>query len=86
MPKFRKKPVVIEAWKWDGTEAGARKLCQLSPSIFYCEGPGDLQEIEIQTLEGNMTASAGDWIIKGVKGEFYPCKPDIFAATYEPAE
>ena len=42
--------------------------------------------IEIKTLEGTMTASKGDWIIKGVKGEFYPCKPDIFALTYEPAE
>lgn len=41
--------------------------------------------ISIGTLEGVMTATAGDWIIKGVKGEFYPCKPDIFAATYEPA-
>lgn len=42
--------------------------------------------ITIQTLEGDMLASAGDWIIKGVAGEFYPCKPDIFQATYEPAE
>ena len=42
--------------------------------------------IFIRTLEGEMTATQGDWIIKGVKGEFYPCKPDIFAATYEPAD
>lgn len=40
-------------------------------------------KVEITTLEGTLTASIGDWIIKGVKGEFYPCKPDIFAATYE---
>lgn len=44
------------------------------------------RELTIATLEGIHTASAGDWIIKGIKGEFYPCKPDIFAATYEPAE
>lgn len=43
-------------------------------------------KIVIETLEGDITASLGDWIIKGVKGEFYPCKPDIFDATYEPAE
>ena len=45
-----------------------------------------LKEMEIQTLEGTMRADPGDWIITGVKGEQYPCKPDIFAATYEPAE
>jgi hypothetical protein len=43
-------------------------------------------ELIISTLEGDLRASPGDWIIRGVKGEFYPCKPDIFAATYEPVE
>ena len=60
------------------------EILALDKSIYRCEGPGDLVELEIETLEGNMTAKVGDWIIKGVKGEFYPCKPDIFAATYEP--
>lgn len=88
MPKFRKKPVVIEAVHWDGTEGGALAIMRhFDPAredrILYCTGPGDLVEIEINTLEGQMTASPGDWIIKGVKGELYPCKPDIFAATYD---
>jgi hypothetical protein len=84
MPRFRKKPVEVQAWHWNGTEKNARMLMKLSPNIFYCEGPGTLREMEIETLEGRMTVSPGDWIIKGVKGEFYPCKPDIFNATYDP--
>ncbi len=90
MAKYRKKPVVIEAVQWDGTEAGWRLV--VSPfarvtgvEIQFCEGPGDLIELEIETMEGRMTASKNDWIIRGVKNELYPCKPDIFAATYEPA-
>jgi hypothetical protein len=79
MPKFRKKPVVIEAWQW--TE---KMDCGLEPWP-----PVPAKRINdsppfIETLEGRMTISIGDWVIKGVKGEFYPCKPDIFAATYEP--
>lgn len=58
MPKYRKKPVVIDAYQTDTA-------------------------LDIPTLEGVMRANAGDWIITGVKGERYPCKPDIFAATYE---
>ena len=87
MPKFRKKPVVIEAWQFDGTYDGYRKISKAlgSPEKFYfAEQDGNDDEIEIETMEGTMTASAKDWIIRGVKGELYPCKPDIFAATYEP--
>lgn len=90
MPKFRKKPVEIEARQWDGTEAGAlpiltwiTKARNDAEAAFYCEGPNDIKEIEIRTLEGDMCASPGDWIICGVKGEFYPIKDDIFRATYE---
>lgn len=90
MSKFRKKPVVIDAVQWDGTELGWRR--DVSPlargtgiEVLFCEGPGDLVELEIETLGGTMTAAKGDWIIKGVKDEIYPCKPDIFAATYDPA-
>ena len=61
MPKFRKKPVVVEAYQTD-------------------------KEMDIKTLEGTMHANAGDWIITGVHGEQYPCKPDIFEKTYEPVE
>lgn len=81
MAKFRKKPVVIEAVRWDGSNSG-------EVYRFIGDEPyGDfVNEIPIKTLEGTMVASLGDWIIKGVKGEYYPCKPDIFDATYEPVE
>lgn len=78
--KYRKKPVVIEAIQWTGDNA--REV------VTFC-GYGlkydpDRRVLFIPTLEGTHEASAGDWIICGVKGEHYPCKPDIFAATYEP--
>jgi hypothetical protein len=80
MPMFRKKPVVIEARQFAEVRDG-------SPICEWCGGTNEVSPsvIQIQTLEGEMLASLGDWIIKGVKGEFYPCKPDIFAATYEVA-
>jgi hypothetical protein len=84
MPKFRKKPVVIEAVQWDGEDqtfdrvmmwdVGQERTFSMSCGALY-----------IATLEGEMRADKGDWIIRGVKGEIYPCKPDIFAATYDPA-
>lgn len=79
--KFRKKPVVIDAVQFDGTLASVESM--MIPSCSQDLGSNTL---EIETLEGVMTAQPGDWIIKGVKGEFYPCKADIFAATYDPAE
>lgn len=88
MAKYRKKPVVIEAVQWDGSEDSTyevMKWCN-SDKVFHAIGPGTLEEITIDTLEGEMCASVGDWIIRGIKGELYPCKPDIFAATYEPAD
>lgn len=84
--QFRKKPVVVEAQQLRGSEDGkpARLLAN------WCEGSigGSFAEpyIIIETLEGNVRATVGDYIIRGVKGEFYPCKPDIFAETYEVAE
>ena len=80
--RYRKKPIVIEAIHLEDnmTPALAAEWCGGKPA-----GVGDLsakQWIEISTLEGVMKAEYGDWIIKGVKGEFYPCKPDIFEATY----
>ncbi len=86
MPKFRKKPVVIEAVQFTGSNF-------FEIAGFLGHGSDVLNNLElkttdlpvIETLEGKMTASPGDWVIRGVKGEFYPCKPDIFAATYEPA-
>ena len=79
MPKFRKKPVVIEAVQWTGENIDElRAFTGVSFSISFENG-----RIPIQTLEGEITADVGDWIIKGVKGEFYPCKPDIFEQTYD---
>ena len=84
MPKFRKKPVVIEAVQVNGS---------LSPADLFAFIGGALTErakiriegetLVIDTLEGTMRADKDDWLIKGIKGEFYPCKPDIFEATYE---
>lgn len=80
--RFRKKPVVIEAWQWDGVATAPDRPEWLSGRV---KADHNEQTLSIKTLEGVMVATVGDWIIKGVKGEVYPCKPDIFAATYEPA-
>lgn len=79
--KFRKKPVIIEAVRWKGNNIGDIK--ELSDNRHVTLSAHTTSIIEIETLEGNMKASIGDWIIKGVKGEIYPCKPDIFEKTYE---
>lgn len=82
--KYRKKPVVIEAMEFNfknKDQVFHWITCTCEP-IFVDESPA----IKIRTLEGDMIANLGDYIIKGVKGEFYPCKPDIFEATYEKVE
>lgn len=90
--KYRKKPVVIEAVQWtgenlkeiidfSGLHPSAEKWTWEQYEIIVKS-----QGLKIFTLEGNHEASIGDFIIKGVHGEFYPCKPDIFAKTYEPVE
>lgn len=79
--KFRKKPVVIEAIQWIGNNQNEINIFVPEEKRFYTEGP----VLHINTLEGAHTANVNDWIIRGVKGEFYPCKPDIFLLTYEPA-
>lgn len=84
--KFRKKPVVIEAMHFS-TDNDSGECINSITSWIACNGSparNDKTLIYIQTLEGEMTARQGDWIINGLKGEFYPCKPDIFEATYEP--
>jgi hypothetical protein len=83
MPRFRKKPVVIEARQYTG-QNGTELLRWIGGTELGEDLLGDY--VEIVTLEGTMRADKNDWIIKGVKGEFYPCKPDIFEATYEPAD
>jgi hypothetical protein len=85
--KFRKKPVVLDAWLFDGSYESYAAVPSGGIVRWFSSGPsGRPACVEVQTLEGTMTAWAGDWIIRGVKGEFYPCKPDIFAATYESAD
>ena len=78
--KYVKKPVTIEAIQWTGDNT--HEIC-----VFVGdEIQRQRESIIIPTLEGDMTASLGDYIIKGVRGEFYPCKPDIFRETYVEAE
>ncbi len=79
--KFRKKPVVIEAWQWNPEHADFPIWFSLAFANKTLSMDG--VDLHIETLEGRMTAYVGDWIIQGIKGELYPCKPDIFEATYE---
>jgi hypothetical protein len=84
--KYRKKPIVVEAIQYDGkNSADIFEFCG-RPYDRYVREPVGNNYLEITTLEGVMKAQPGDYIIKGVKGEFYPCKPDIFEQTYEPVE
>lgn len=81
--KVRKKPVVVEAELYDGSKESIAAVLRLS------EGQAVLaysDHLVIKTLEGNHRANMGDWIIKGIAGELYPCKPDIFEKTYELVE
>ena len=79
--RFRKKPVIVEAIQYDGSKENIAAILRLGNSIMLYS-----DYLVIKTLEGNHRADKGDWIIKGVKGELYPCKPDIFEQTYESIE
>jgi len=89
--KFRKKPVIIEALRFDGSNfmevldwVGSHATA--GPRLAFVDAENKLRIRTLESGDGSHIADSGDWIIRGVKGEFYPCKPDIFAATYEPAE
>ena len=82
--KYRKKPVVIEAIQWTGRDSLDEVKAFLDKDFLCWWFNHDT--IGIETLEGDLIANCGDWIIRGVKGEHYPCKPDIFEATYEAVE
>lgn len=89
--RFRKRPVEVEATQWDGGESDGRRIEAWADS--WHEGSLGLVKdddkliIVVYTIEGAMaTAQPYDWIIRGIQGEFYPCKPDIFKETYEPVE
>lgn len=93
--RYRKKPVVIEAMHWDGSAVSATRILHW---MLHFDTTGEYHQhlmdgtliahpdpyLLIDTLEGRMTASSGDYVIKGVQDEFYSCKPDIFLMTYEP--
>lgn len=86
LEKYKKKPVVIDAIQWDGTEVMAEAIIKIMGKGEYKTPDYKLElgpELVIPTLEGNMTAIPKDWIIRGVAGEFYPCKDTIFKATYD---
>jgi len=78
--KYRKKPIVIEAVQWTGDN-----FSEVAKLSFDVRGPYGQENpyLEIVTLEGRMRAELLDWVIKGIKGEVYPCKPDIFDKTYD---
>lgn len=89
--KYREKPVEVEAMQFDGTDESARAIIAWAEpddpdhtAFLPWDGPDG--SLLIETLEGVMAAPPGRWIIKGVQGELYPCKPDIFEATYEAVE
>lgn len=102
MGRYRKKPIVVEAFKWTGghdqtedpewivecLKSGRARVCEETETISYYDNNKPVSIVldfwlEIETLEGTMRADRGDYIIKGIKGEIYPCKPDIFVASYE---
>lgn len=89
MPKYRKKPVVIEAIQFMDTQDSLHEVVQFMDDVdsivVSYRIPND-PKLKINTLECIMEASVGDYIIKGINGEFYPCKPDIFFKTYERIE
>jgi len=83
MAYFRKKPIVVEVHRFDGSPESGEAIARWVGGAVYVQ---DFNNIIIPTLEGNKVADKGDFVIKGVKGEFYPCKPDIFFATYDMVE
>ena len=90
MKKYRKRPLEVYAVKWAGLDIrqigsllGKSNINRGEVYMGHAPGDGNLYELEIKTLEGIMTAEIGDYIICGIKGELYPCKPDIFEASYD---
>ena len=83
--KFRKKPVDVEAVQWEATKESFDAIMAMG-DIDWKPGEMGSETFVITTLEGDHLAKKGDWIIRGVNGEFYPCKPDIFEKTYEQVE
>jgi phosphoglycolate phosphatase-like HAD superfamily hydrolase len=85
MGLYRKKPVVVEAWQFDGTLASVESVLA-SSNVLTIGGPAGTLRVEIKAQEGALEVVAGDWIIRRADGTLYRCTPDYFAATYEPAD
>ena len=91
MPTYRKRPIEIEAMQFTGSFQNYDEICEWAKEQFAANTPHSEKEncvtevcsLYIKTLEGTHKASVGDYIIRGIQGEYYPCKPDIFTATYE---
>jgi hypothetical protein len=81
MPQYRKKPIVIKAFQWGTDELPDWARDALRTNKLS----GNSSSFQVETLEGTMTGGVGDWLIKGVQDEIYPCKSEIFDLTYEPA-
>lgn len=86
--RYRKKPVEIDAIQFDGTEGSAQKIIQTFRNsgraiLYHARKASGDPKLSIPTLEGRMVANVGDWVIRGIEGEVYPCKPGIFEKTYE---
>ena len=83
--KFRAKPVEIDAMLWTGSNAG--KICEfMKVTMVAWDSLLSGGTLYLNTLEGTMEAEAGDWIVRGLNGQFYPCKPEVFTMTYVPVE
>ena len=85
MQTFRKRPITIQAVQWDGSIASGEAIAAALPAVSLHAEKDDPRppRLAVATLEGVLCARPGDWIIQGVVGEVYPCRPDVFAATYE---
>ena len=84
MGRYRKKPVEVQACQLPGENQSASEFMAWADEVGFNKYTSERDgSMEIDTLEGSMLASPGDWVIRGVAGEFYPCKPAIFAETYE---
>ena len=84
--QYRKRPVVIDAVQFLDTHDGVAEVLSFYPGIAGPFAEAGHHRFEIVTLEGKMRVGPGDWVVRGVKGEYYPVKPDIFDQTYEPVE
>ena len=89
MMRYQKKPIVIEAFRWTGGPDQTEDPAWIVDALIHCkarvmDGGTDNAIMILSTLNGNVTVHSGEWIVKGVKGELYPCRPDIFEATYKP--